>query len=198
LGGEEPSSLSDSLLPQALSSRPEVALAGKQAEAARAELGSLRAAALPTLNFAADYGLSGRRLNSNAEWTETVALQLNWNLWDGGQRHARRSEQTERLRQAEIRQHDATSIVEQQVRVSMASMKFTREQATHALERVKLAEEETRLAKERFQSGGSGNLEVITAQAALSMAHDSYIDALYGYCRARMDFLGATHQLAGL
>ena len=195
LDDSAPSRSTDTLLPQTLSARPEVASAEKQAEAARAELGALTAMALPTLGLGADYGLSGRRLNGNAEWTETVALQLNWNLWDGGQRQARRGEQKERLRQAEIRGNVARTAVEQQVRSSLASMRFTRERAEYALERVKLAEEETKLEAEQFQSGASGNLGVITSQSGLSLAHDSYIDALYGYNRAKVEFFRAVHRL---
>jgi outer membrane protein len=180
----------------AVSSRPEVLSADKQAEAARENLGALKAGYLPTLNVGGDYGLSGRRLDGNAEWTEDLVVQLNWSLWDGGTRDAKQSEQHERLRQAEIRQHDTRDAVEQDFRTSASSMRATREQATHALDQVRFAEEEARLAQERFAAGGSGNLEVITAQNSLSLAHDGYIDALYGYNRARLAFLRAAHRLS--
>ncbi len=195
-GGEADSPDTVSAMNAAVSSRPEVLSAQKQAEAARAQLGSLQATYLPTLNVAGDYGLIGRRLDGNARWTEDILVQLNWNLFDGGQREAKQGQQHERLRQAEIRQRDARAEVEEDFRTSAAGMRATRDQATHAFERVRFAEEEAKLSQERFAAGASGNLEVITAQNSLSLAHDGYIDALYGYNRARLAFLRAAHRLS--
>jgi outer membrane protein len=188
-----PSSALSASLPASL---PEIAAAEKRKEAALAEMGSLRSEVLPTLDLAGDYGLSGRRLNARAEWTETVALQLNWNLWDGGRRRARIAQQAERLRQADLRIREARAGAGQSLRESASAMKTLREEAAFALERVKLSEEEERMAREKFRSGASGNLEVISAQGSVSLAHQAYIDALYGFNRARVEYLKAAHRMA--
>jgi outer membrane protein TolC len=177
-------------------SLPEIAAAAKRKEAAQAELGSLRMEGLPTLELSGDYGLSGRRLNARAEWTETVALQLNWNLWDGGRRRARMSQQAERVRQADLRIREATESAREDLRESSSAMKTLREEAAFALERVRFSEEEERMAREKFRSGASGNLEVISAQASVSLAHQAYIDAVYGFSRARVEYLKAAHRMA--
>jgi len=36
---------------------------------------------------------------------------------------------------------------------------------------------------------------VISAQASVSQAHQSYIDAMYGYNRARLEYLKAAHRM---
>jgi len=184
------------LSPAPSASLPEIAAAEKRKETAVAEMGSLRSEFLPTLDLAGDYGLSGRRLNARAEWTETIALQLNWNLWDGGKRRARISQQAQKVRQAELRIRETRTAAQEDLRESASAMKTLREEAGFALERVQLSEAEERMAREKFRSGASGNLEVISAQGSVSLAHQAYIDAVYGYSRARLEFLKAAHRMA--
>jgi outer membrane protein len=177
-------------------SRPEIEAAEIEKRSALATRDAFAAAYLPSLELAGDYGLSGRRLNSRAEWTETIALQLNWNLWDGGKRESQSRQLSERARQAELRSRDVRLGAEEDERISRTAMNASREVARFALERVRFAEQEEALARERFKSGGSGNLEVISAQASVSQAHQAYIDALYAYNRAMLEFLKASNRLS--
>jgi outer membrane protein TolC len=188
-----PSAAPDSL---GAAARPEIAAAESRRAAAQAEMGALRSEFFPTVDLFGDYGLSGRRLNERAEWTETIAVQLNWTLWDGGRRKAKLSEQAEKLRQADLSRGESRQSAREEIRSSATAMKALREVAGYALERVKMAEEEERLAREKFRTGASGNLEVISAQASVSQAHQAYIDALFGYNRARLEYLRAAHRLS--
>lgn len=195
LASADPAALSGAAVDSAAASGPEAVAARKQAEAARARLSAERADWLPTLELGGDYGLIGRTLTGGSEWTETAMAQLSWNLWDGGARRARTAGQSERLRQAELRLNEARAAAEQDIRASLSSLRATREQAERARERAALADEEARLAEARFRAGASGNLEVITAQAGQSLAHEALIDALYAYGRARLEYLRAVHRL---
>lgn len=178
--------------------RPEIAAAEMDKRSAQASQEALKTSYFPSLELAGDYGLSGRRLNSRAEWTETIALQLNWNLWDGGNRESRLHALSERVRQADLRSRDAKAASEEETRVSRSAMNASKEVAGFALERVRFADQEEALARERFKSGGSGNLEVISAQASVSQAHQAYIDALYAYNRALLGFLKASNRISEL
>jgi multidrug efflux system outer membrane protein len=177
---------------------PAIAAADMRAKAARAELSAVKAELLPTVDVAGDYGLSGRKLNERAEWTEDIALQLNWSIWDGGRRRARLAAQSEKVRQAELGSREAREAAQERLRAAAAAMRSLRAEAAFARERAGLAEEEERLAREKFRSGASGNLEVISAQASVSLAHQAYIDAAYGFNRARLEYLRAAHRLGEL
>jgi adhesin transport system outer membrane protein len=177
---------------------PEVAAADARERAARDQLSALRAEALPTVDLSGDYGISGRRINDRAEWTEDLALTLNWSLWDGGSRRARLAAQSEKAKQAAFASRDMRDAAEQGLRAASSAMRSLRAEAGFARERAALAEEEERLAREKFKSGASGNLEVISAQASVSLAHQAYIDAAYGYNRARLEYLRAAHRLGDL
>jgi outer membrane protein len=196
LSPSDPPAISGAALDSLAASGPEAVAAEKTAEAARRRLSAARSEYLPTLELGGDYGIIGRTLTGGSEWTETAIAQLNWNLWDGGARHARLAGQTESLKQAELRLREARAAAEQEIRSTSASLRATREQAERARERVGLAEEEARLAEARFRSGASGNLEVITAEGSVSLAHEAYIDALYAYGRARLEYLRAIHRLS--
>jgi outer membrane protein TolC len=177
---------------------PEVAAADARERAARDQLSALRAEAFPTVDLSGDYGLSGRRLNERAEWTEDLALTLNWSIWDGGSRRARLAAQSEKAKQAALASRDSRQAAEEGLRAASSAMRSLRAEAGFARERAALAEEEERLAREKFKSGASGNLEVISAQASVSLAHQAYIDAAYGYNRARLEYLRAAHRLGDL
>lgn len=185
-------------VPDAIAERPDVRAADMEVRAARKSRAAVGASLLPSLELAGDYGLSGRKLNSRAEWTETLALQLNWNLWDGGKRGAQRGEAEERVRQADLKAREIRAAAAEESRSARSAMQAARQVALFASERMRFAEEEESLARQRFESGGSGNLEVISAQASVSLAHQAYYDALYGYNRARLEYLKASHRLSAL
>jgi outer membrane protein len=176
--------------------RPELAAAAMERRASSAELGALKSGYLPSLELAADYGLSGRRLNSRAEWTETIALQLNWNLWDGGGRDARLAQQKEKVKQADLRIRDLQDSFQAESLRARAAINTSRQVSDFARQRVELAEQEEALARERFRSGGSGNLDVITAQNTVSAARQGYIDALYEYNLAALAYLKSLNRLS--
>lgn len=177
---------------------PAVAAAAAQARAARQELSAARAGILPSLELSGDYGLSGRRLNARAEWTEDLAVTLNWNLWDGGLRRSRLAAQSERARQADIAARETRESASEGLLAAASAMRALRAQAGYARQHAALAEEEESLARAKFESGAAGNLEVISAQASVSQAHQNYIDAAYGYNRARLEYLRAAHRLGEL
>ena len=177
---------------------PEVSAADARERAARDQLSALRAEAMPTVDLSGDYGLSGPRFDDRSEWTQNIALTLNWSLWDGGSRRARLAAQSEKAKQAALAASDTRQAAEERLRAASSAMRSLRAEAGFARERAALAEEEERLAREKFGSGASGNLEVISAQASVSLAHQAYIDAAYGYNRARLEYLRAAHHLGDL
>ena len=180
---------------EAAARRPEVAAAAAGAQAMRAETDAARFGLVPTLELSGDYGLSGRRLNGGADWTEDLALRLNWNLWDGGGRDARARERNEKTRQAELRLANLRTEATREARAARVLLLAAREETNRARERVAFSEEEARLAQEKFRAGSSGNLEVITAQQGVSAAHEAYVNSLYGYNLTRLKFLRAVHLL---
>jgi len=57
-----------------------------------------------------------------------------------------------------------------------------------AREELRLAERSSARARERFKAGVAGNIDVITAQAGLSSARDTEIDARFAAATARVSW----------
>jgi outer membrane protein len=62
----------------------------------------------------------------------------------------------------------------------------------------KLAQDEVAQAQRRFAAGVTTNVEVITAQDALSRASDSQIDALFRFNVSRADLARATGEIESM
>ncbi len=65
-------------------------------------------------------------------------------------------------------------------------------------ERLRLAEEELTLSRERFSAGVVGNAEVITAQLNITAARAQYVDALTALNSARVALARATGRVMAL
>jgi outer membrane protein TolC len=127
---------------------------------------------------------------SNYVWS--LGLSLNWNLFDrfmtkSNIMDAQASERIAEynLRQAEI---DATLDLQQ----IMVNLKQARERLELAEETVTHALENVRLAEERYRVGAGTILETIQANASLTEAQSSLIEAQVDYLINRADLQRAT------
>jgi outer membrane protein len=178
----------DTAIAQAEEKRPEVRVAeaqvtfnSYQARAAHAEL-------LPSLEFLADYGISGITPTNTALPTRRVAIQLNVPIFNGGLTLGRlevaRSEQS----QAQLQLGSIRGQVEEDVRLAFATLRTTTETVRAADLAVTLAERELEMTRDRFRAGVGDNIEVVTAQAALSNARLERVTALALHNAARLNF----------
>lgn len=131
----------------------------------------------PVVGVSADYGLSGRHLQDDGEWTGTVAVAATWEVWDGGTRGARESAAGERLLQARRALAQAQRDAGRERTQSLALLERTRSALRSAREACGLADSELVLSREKFRGGASGNLEVVQAQASRTQAHAGWIEA---------------------
>jgi outer membrane protein TolC len=169
----------------ALQRRPEMLVEHAKLAKARAEQSAISAERLPTIDFSADYGMSGMHA-SDAIPTRQVMLEASLPLFDGFRREGRVAEQGAVAREAEVRGKDLEHQVAAEVRAALLDLGSGREQEAVALERMRLAGDEIAQARERFASGVAGNIEVIDAQASLFRARDALIDARAAVVNARV------------
>jgi len=174
---------------------PEVLAARSAAEAAALEARAERRTLLPTLGISGDYGLSGYRLNSAAEWTGSVAVTATWNLWEGGSRQQKLRIAAETGRQAELALRARTLRADLDTRTTKAAVREGAIQVECSSQAATLSDQELELAMERFRSGASGNADVVQAQVEASNAHAAWVDAAGAFQAARLKLLYATGNL---
>lgn len=181
----------------AANNRPELRIAEAQLTLYDYERRAVRAELLPSLDFVGDYGISGITPTNTALPTRRVAIQLNVPLFSGGLIRGRITAATSRQRQAELQLGNIRGQVEEDVRLAFASVRTSADQVRAADLAVSLAERELQMSRDRFRAGVADNIEVITAQAALSNARETQVAALAQYNAARINLAAALGRAEG-
>jgi outer membrane protein len=171
--------------------RPEVRIAEAQAGLAGLEKRAVQAELLPSVDFVGDYGVSGITPTNTALPTRRVAVQLNVPLFNGGLTRGRIEAASSRERQAELELGSVRGQVEEDVRLAFSALRTTAEQVSAAQQSVTLAQRELEMARDRFRAGVGDNVEVVTAQTALSNARGAEVQALAQYNAARLNLAAA-------
>ncbi len=176
---------------QAGQNRPEVRLAEAQVTLSAYQRRAVRAEQLPSLDFVGDYGVSGITPTNTALPTRRVAIQLNVPVFNGGLTRGRLAVAASRERQADLELGSIRGQVEEDVRLAFAALRTTAEQVRAADQTVTLALRELEMARDRFRAGVGDNVEVVTAQTALSNAREAQVTALAQYNAARLNLAAA-------
>lgn len=175
----------------ALARRPELHVERERMHRADLERSALGAERLPSLKAEADWGANGPP-SADIIATRRVAVELSVPIFDGFRREGRIAEQDAAAREAHIREND----LERQIAADVQSATLALESATRreavALDRLTFAQEELAQARERYQQGIAGNIDVINAQATLVHARDAVIDARFAAAAARVELARAT------
>ena len=119
-------------------------------------------------------------------------------LFTGGRIQAQRAEADIAIRELDQRARDARDAIALEVKTALARLDSARGEVTVANLGVDLAGQEVEQARDRFQAGVANNIEVISAQDALSRASDNQIAALYRFNQARADLAHSVGQMEAL
>jgi outer membrane protein TolC len=177
------------LLRRAMDARPELAEHRARIAAAAAAIEVARSGARPALVLSggptwgnttgAGLGTAGTALG----WSLTLAATVP--LFDGGVTAQRVREAEVRVAQLQAAEVQLRQGIELEVRRALLNLAAAAEELATADAAVQQAAEGLRIANVRFAAGVSTNLEVITAQAALSQAEANRIQALFNVTVAR-------------
>jgi len=188
---QEPLPAVETAVAEAGQTRPEVRIAEAQLSLTSLERSATRAELLPSVDFVGDYGVSGITPTNTDLPTRRVAVQLNVPIFNGGLTRGRVEVASSRERQAELELGSVRGQVEEDVRLAFSALRTTAEQVAAAEQSVTLAERELEMARDRFRAGVGDNVEVVTAQAALSNARSAEVTALAQYNAARLNLAAA-------
>ena len=169
LGASNVPTEADAAVAFALERRPDLKAENARVQRARAERSATSAERLPRFDVAADYGASGEHA-SDAIATRSVSVAVSVPLLDGLRREGRIAEQGALLGEAQVRARDLRDQIGAEVRRALLDLDNGTQQISLARERLELAQQELNQARERFENGVAGNIEVINAQSSLIRA----------------------------
>lgn len=179
----------DAVLPQALAARPDYQSLLRQRDALGEQLRASRARFLPKFAASGNYGGIGRSVGG-MQPTGLVQLSLSLTVFDRD-REGEAQEIEARILRIERQMNDTKLGVEQELRQALLDLESAAEEVTVAGAGLDLAQKEVDLARLRFSQGVTNNIEVTTAQDALSRAQQNSIVALTHHTDARISMVRA-------
>jgi outer membrane protein len=166
--------------------RPEFSLFDAQRRGFQADAKRARASLLPQLGVAFQYGIDSTAvLIHDRGYAAFVNLTLpifDWNK-------ARSAVQQARLKEQQTEQARAMSerVFSKEYQNALTRVRQLFEQISLTLRQAKLAEDDVRLSRIRYEGGEGSALDVVTAQNQLAQARTNYYTTIANYLNARAD-----------
>ncbi|HLI64401.1 MAG TPA: TolC family protein [Terriglobales bacterium] len=170
---------------RALATRPDYQAALASLRAATYALEAATQERLPSIGFAADYGVLGYTPGyMSPNWTAAATLAIP--IFEGGKIESdiRQAQSVVKQRQAEV--DNLRASIEQDIQDALLDLKAAAEQVQVAKTGLDYAQRALQQSQDRFAAGVTNNVEVIQAQQQLASANEQYIDSLYAHNIAKV------------
>ncbi|MSU24447.1 MAG: TolC family protein [Opitutus sp.] len=147
---------------------------------------------LPSLLVTGNYGLASAKFDDSGKQDQwSLGLGLSVPVFDGLRTSANRRIALSRQRVQETRLHSLELQISAELRLALHSVSSRNAQIAVAEKSLRLAQEELRLARQRYQQGVADNREVVEAQNRLALADDNLVEAVYQYNLSRVELARA-------
>ena len=168
----------------ARANRPELTRLAKFLEAREAGVTITKSNRLPSVYVSGGYalrkaGFSESFRNSLDGWT--VGVSSSWAVWDGNATRGQINQALSQKEQARLALEDATLAIEVEVRRALSALEEASDLVAAAEKVVEQAEEALRLANTRYGAGTATQLELLSAQVALTQARNNQLQAAYSH-----------------
>jgi outer membrane protein TolC len=171
-------------LRQGLDHRPELLQAERQIGVAKANVKVAFSGYKPNASVFGNYGWHDSVFTNALDDTRegwTVGASVSWALFDGMLTRGKVTEARAQLEEANLDYADTRRQIELEVRQAYSDYLQTLELIEAQKKTVEEAEESLRLAEARFRAGTGTQLDVLSAQTALSDARSNEVQALHDY-----------------
>ena len=180
----------ETLLAEAVRSRPALAALEAQARAQELTLSASRAGHWPSLGASTGLVESGYALDAMVlNWS--AQLTLTWDLYQGGLTRAQVAEASANLQGARASLEAQRQLVRVELEETRLAVRAARESLSASGEALTSAREQLRLAEGRYAAGVGSAIELGDAQVALSSAAAQRVKAEYDLSSARAQLLKA-------
>src|SRR6185436_866292 len=171
-------------LSQAISNRSELASLRLAEQIRKEDVDSARAGYRPRLELFAGYGVQSRQFESDLTsqlhgWS--AGARMNWPLFDGQLTKGRVQQARAHHERAQIDYDDVRRRIELEVRAYYSTFVEAQEVLESQQKVIDQGTEALRLANARYEAGTDTQLNVLSAQTALTEARSVYVQALHAY-----------------
>ena len=177
----------DALVRQALESRTELDALDEQVRAFGALAKTERSRVLPQVSLSGGYNYLENQFLDDEKFA-SAGIGVQWALFDGGQSRKRAAALERSRRAAQDQRAEAASVIALQVRQAWLDVAETRERVSVTVDAVGQAEENLRIARERYGAGLGTQTQLPEAETlrvqALTNRDNAVLDA--GLARLRL------------
>jgi outer membrane protein TolC len=175
-------------LARALEKRPELAALRKAQSLRREDLVKAKSGYKPNAQLFGGYQWQSLPYENNlsSDLSGWIAgAQLSWNIFDGQLTRGKVMEAKARVEQAQLDVDESGRQIELEVRTAYSNFIEAREVLESQKTVQEQAQEALRLAEARHKAGTGTQLDVLSAQTALTQARTTQVQALHDYAVAR-------------
>jgi outer membrane protein TolC len=173
----------EGLVSTALLARPDYLSLASQRQGLVEQQRANHARSLPKLSINGNYGGLGRSIGS-VQGTGIIQGQIDFTIFDRD-RSGEAQELSSRVKRIDAQIADLRRGIEEEIHDALLNLESAAEQVAVAKDGQDLAQRELELAQDRFQSGTTNNVEVVTAQDELARAQENYILAVSSHVDAK-------------
>jgi outer membrane protein TolC len=173
----------ESLVPSALLARPDYLSLASQRLGLVEQQRASHARYFPKLSINGTYGGLGRSIGS-VQGTGIIQGQIDFTVFDRD-RSGEAQELASRVKRVDAQIADLRRGIEEEIHEALLNLGSATEEVAVAKDGQDLAQRELELAQDRFQSGTTNNVEVVTAQDELARAQENYILAVSSHADAK-------------
>jgi outer membrane protein TolC len=181
---DAPTGTLDELTRNALKQRPELTVVNAQIDALEQQAASVNATRLPQVNVNGGYQYQQNRYQAH-EGLWMAGVNMDWKLFDGSTGHKTDALKSQAIALKEQRD-DVSSLMMLQVRQAWMEIEETKKRLATAEKTINLADENLKVATDRYQQGLSIHTEVLAAENSRLTSHDNLNNARYDMALARL------------
>ncbi|MBV8847229.1 MAG: TolC family protein [Bryobacterales bacterium] len=183
----------DDLIQRAFSGRADVQAAATQVKAAELAKKAATSEYYPSLDVAADYGVTGVN-PSQSHGTFLATAAVNFPIFRSGRIRASIEQADAALAQRRAEYEDIKAQAEQDVRNAALDAEAASAQVRVAESNRKLAADTLTQARDRFRAGVADTVELVQAQESVATAEQDYINAVFAFNLAQVSLARAMGQ----
>jgi outer membrane protein TolC len=189
-GTEAP--LATSFEKAALDRRADFLKAQKAQEQNKETLRAAKYQRFGTLSVFGEYGYaSANAFDSKEREAWLGGAELNVPVFDGLRTNADKRAALAQVRAQEFRLRSLELLISSELRLAVQDARSRFAQVEVAERSLRLANDELRLARQRYEQGVADNREVVEAQNSLAQADDSLVEAVFQYNLSRVELARA-------
>ncbi len=173
----------ESIVPTALLARPDYLSLASQRLGLVEQQRASHARYYPKLSINGNYGRLGRSIGG-VQGIGVIQGQIDFTVFDRD-RSGEAQELASRVKRVDDQIADLHRGIEEEIHEALLNLESAAEQVAVAKEGQDLAQRELELSQDRFQSGTTNNVEVVTAQDELARAEENYILAVTSHVDAK-------------